>query len=138
MYGVIGTNTPSYLVAKAHDGDRIAVSLEPGNGEIARGTVLYKKSNGMYAPAAAADAVITKMLVILDETKDTGAAPESGDTAIADAAAAYRAGHFVDGTVKLKAGAELTDAVKVVLRAQGIVFEPMEGTEVFDNTVTGE
>ena len=131
MYGVIGTNTPDYLLAKAADGDRVAVSLKPGEGEITRGTVCYRTASGMYAPAAAAAAVITNDLVILDETIDTG--NSVGDDAVAEDAAAYRAGHFIESKVHLKSEAALTDAVKVVLRAQGIVFDPVVGTGTFPN-----
>lgn len=133
MYKVIGTNNPTCLAAKAKDGERIAIDLTPGKGEIARGTVLFREENGMYSPAAAADAVITKDLVILDETVDTGA--EAADGAIAPAARAYRKGHFVPGTVKLKNGAALTEAVMLVLRVQGMVFDPVVSTAEYDNTV---
>ena len=62
---------------------------------------------------------------------------EEGAEAVAEDAAAYRAGIFVDGAVKLAAGAALTDAIKVVLRGQNIVFDKKESVETFDNTVTG-
>ena len=99
--------------------------------------MLFKESNGLYSPAAAADAVATKNLVVIDETIDSGEAPASGETAVAETAAAYRAGHFVDGRVFLKNDVALTDAIKIVLRAQGIVFDPIMNTSTFDNTVTG-
>lgn len=137
MFETIGTNNPTYLLAKAEGADRIAISLEPGNGTVKRGTVLYMKNSKMYAPAAASNAVITNDLVILDETVDTGSAPGSGETAVAEDAAAYRAGHFIESYVKLASDAALTEAVKLVLRAQGIVFDPVVGTGKFDNTVAG-
>ena len=131
MFETIGTNNPTYLLAKAADGDKVAVSLEPGNGTINRGTVLYKKSNGMYAPAAAGNAIITNNLVILDETVDTG--NSLTDDSVAEDAAAYRAGHFIESRVKLASNADLTDAVKIVLRAQGMVFDPVVGTDAVEN-----
>lgn len=137
MFETIGTNNPTYLLAKAEGADRVAVSLEPGNGVIPRGTVLYKKGSKMYAPAAAANAVITNDLVILDATVDTGSAPASGETAVAEDAPAYRAGHFIESKVKLASDAAITEAIKIVLRAQGIVFDPVVGTGEFTNTVTG-
>lgn len=134
LFQSIGESNPTYLLSKAQGADKIGINLTPGKGTVKRGTVLFKESNGMYSPAAAADAVITKDLVILDEDIDTGSAPSSTATAIAETAAAYRAGHFVDGRVFLKNDGVLTDAIKIVLRAQGIVFEPiMDANSAFNN-----
>ena len=137
LYGTIGESNPTYLLAKAEGADKIGINIKPGNGTVKRGTVCFKESTGLYSPAAAADAVITKDLVILDETVVSGDAPASGSTAVAEAAAAYRAGHFVEGRVTLKNDTALTDAVKLVLRVQGIVFEPIVSASTFNNEVTG-
>lgn len=134
LYEKIGESKPSYLLAKAEGADPIGINLTPGQGTVKAGTVLFKESNGMYSPAAAADAVITKDLVVLSEEVDTGDAPDHDGAAIAETAVAYRAGHFVDGRVFLKSDAALTDAIKIVLRAQGIVFNQMDGvSNTFDN-----
>lgn len=136
LYEVIGTSTPKKLLADVN-ADPIAIPCEPGNGAITRGTLMYRKASGMWAPAAAANAVDTNMLAVINEDVGTGAAPASGVVAVAVDAAAYRAGTFINGTVTLAAGAALTDAIKVVLRKQGIVFDQDTTAAVFDNTVTG-
>lgn len=137
LYETIGTSNPSYLLADPQNADVIGIPMEPGNGTVARGTVVYRKSTGLWAPAAAAQAVITNQLAILDETVDTtGVATE--DFTISEDARAFRAGHFVAGKVKLAADAALTDAVIVVLRNQGIVFDQMVSNAAFDNTVASE
>ena len=74
---------------------------------------------------------------MLKEAVASGNAPASGVTAVAEDGLAYRAGCFIDGAVKLTAGAALTDAHKVILRQQGIVFDKKESTTTFTNTVTG-
>ena len=80
---------------------------------------------------------MTNQLVVLGEAVAAGSAPAAGVVAVAEDAKAYRAGIFVDGAVKLAAGAALTDAHKVVLRQQGIVFDKKESTADFTNSVTG-
>ena len=133
IYGKIGESKPDYLLSDPKDGDKIAVPMYPGNGVVKRGTLLFRESNGMYSPAAAADAVDNNSLVVLDETVDT----DVSET-IAENAAAYRAGHFVDGSVTLKNDGELTDAIKLTLRKQGIVFDVDENAAVFNNELAAE
>ena len=137
LYSVAGTSIPDQLLADPQGADVIAIPCKPGNGAIVRGTVMYREASGLYSPAAAANVVETNMLVVLNENVDTGAAPASGDKAVAEDAAAYRAGRFIDGRVKLAGDAALTDAHKVILRKQGIVFDVKEQTATFDNTVSG-
>ena len=137
LYEVIGTSAYANLLADPKGADVISIPCEPGNGEVAIGTVMYRKASGLYAPAAAAQIVATNQLVVLKDATATGSAPAAGATAVAEDAAAYRAGCFIDGAVKLAAGAALTDAHKAVLRGQGIVFDKKEDVAVFDNTVTG-
>ena len=98
---------------------------------------MERETTGLYSPAAAANVKADTQLVVLKETVDTGAAPGSGVTAVAEDAAAYRAGIFVDGAVKLANGAVLTDALKAVLRGQNIVFSKKESADTFQNTVSG-
>ncbi|MBQ8708511.1 MAG: hypothetical protein IJ523_10530 [Succinivibrionaceae bacterium] len=136
LYETIGTKNYKNLLAEPN-GDPIAIPCKPGNGSLAIGTLMYREASGMYSPAAAAQAIDANMLVVLGEDVDTGSAPASGETAVAEDALAYRAGTFIEGTVKLAAGAALTAAIKVVLRKQNIVFDQDTTAVEFDNTVTG-
>lgn len=138
LYGIIGTKEYGNLLADPQGADAIAIPCEPGSGNVKAGCLMYRKSSGLWAPAAVAQVVNTNMLAVLAEDVACGDAPESGKTAVAEEAKAYRAGRFIDGTVKLTADAALTDANKVVLRQQGIVFNVKESTATFTNTVTGE
>lgn len=137
IYDVIGTSTPVNLLADPQGADKIAIPCEPGNGDIPAGTLMYRKASGLWAPAAAAQVVNTNQLAVLKEAVASGNAPASGVTAVAEDGLAYRAGCFIDGAVKLAAGAALTDAHKVILRQQGIVFDKKQSTTTFTNTVTG-
>lgn len=137
LYKKIGESGYDQLLADPQGADVIAVPCEPGNGDIKRGTILYRKASGLWAPAAAAQIVNTNQLVVLNEDVATGNAPASGTTVTAEDVAAYRAGRFIDGRVTLAADAALTEAHKVILRQQGIVFDQKENTSTFTNTVTG-
>ena len=137
LYGKIGEKNPEYLLADPQGAEPIGIPCTPGQGVVKRGTVMFREDRGMYSPAASANVVNTNMLVVLSETVDTGSAPASGETAVAENAAAYRAGRFIDGKVFLTGDAALTAAHKVVLRQQGIVFNPMESTATFTNTASG-
>lgn len=130
LYSKIGESKYTNLLADPQDADVIAVDLEPGNGELKRGALLYRKANGMYAPAASGQITTNYMLAVLNEDVDTGATVEAG--AVAEAAAAYRAGRFIDGAVKLASGT-ITAAHKVVLNLMGIKFNVKEGAEDFAN-----
>ena len=132
LYETIGKSNPTYLLADPEGADAIGIPLEPGNGVVARGTVMARKETGLYAPAASAEVTETAMLCVLDETTDTDA-----DAKLAAEARAYRAAHLIDGRVTLKAGAALTSAHKVILRKQGLVFDRMESTtETYNNEKT--
>lgn len=137
LYEVIGTNNPSYLLAKPDNADVIGIPMEPGNGTVKRGTIVYRKASGLWAPAALANAVITNQLAILDETVDTTGLVGEEKT-VAEDARAFRGGHFVKGKVTLASDATVTAAVEVVLRAQGMVFDQMVSTATFDNTVDND
>lgn len=137
LYGTIGTRSYANLLADPQGADVISIPCKPGNSTVAAGTVMYREATGLYSPAASANVTAANQLVVLKEDVETGDAPESGKTATAEDAAAYRAGCFVDGAVKLAAGAALTAAHKAVLRGQGIVFDKAESVETFNNTVTG-
>lgn len=132
MYGVIGNYDPSYLLADPMHCNKIAISVEPGNGVVARGTVMYRKDSGMYAPAAAGDVVATNDLVVIDSEVDSDA-----DVAIAEDAAAYRRAHLITGRVLLADGTAIAAEQAIVLRMQGIVCDPMDDwtkdEQIFDN-----
>ena len=102
LFEVIGRSIPGYLLADPQGAELIAIPCEPGNGVIKRGTVVYRKSNGMYA--AAANAQVTEN------------------------ARAYRAGRLIYGKVTLASDAALSAANMVVLRGQNIVFDQMDAT----------
>lgn len=134
MYETIGTQTYPDLLADVHNIDTFAINMEPGNGTVKRGTIVYRKSNGFWAPAEAANAVITNQLAVLDETIDTtGIVGE--ESTIAEVARAFRAGTFITGKVTLANDAAVTASVAVVLREQGILFDQMVGGATFDNSV---
>ncbi len=128
LYEVIGTNNPEYLLADPQGADIIAVSCEPGNGTVKRGTVMYRKDNGMYAPADTGNVTASNMLVVLDESVNTNA-----NMAVAEDARAYRAGRLIYGKVTLASDAALSAANIAVLRGQGIVFDRMDTAETFAN-----
>jgi len=128
LYGVVGRNDPSYLLADPVGADPIAIPCEPGNGKIDRGTLMYKGADGLYVPAGTNDVVPTvvddelveKSLVVLDEDVDTDAVDD-----IHEVARAFRAGHMIAGRVKLKGGAAITPEMLLTLRKQNIVFDQM-------------
>lgn len=128
LYSKIGESSPTYLLADPQGADVIAISCKPSNGTVKRGTVMYREANGMWSPAAAANAVAANQLAVLDETVDTTAS-----ATIAEDARAFRAGRFIKGKVTLAADAAVTADVEVVLRTQGIVFDPMVSNETFNN-----
>lgn len=136
LYEVIGQSEARQLLADPQGADRIAVPLTPGKGNLPAGTVLFRETNGMYSPAASADCVTTNFLAVLAEDMDTGETVEPG--AVAEDAVAYRAGIFANGKVFLASKAALSEANKVVLRKQGIVFDRTDApADAFDNsTVT--
>lgn len=132
LYETIGIRNYADLLADERNAEAIAINMEPGNGIVKRGTVVYRKNTGFWAPAAADNAVITNQLAVLDETVDTTGIVGAGTTTAA-VARAFRSGNFITGKVTLAADAAVTDAVAATLRTQGIVFDQMVGGETFDN-----
>ena len=133
LYKKIGESNPTYLLSDPQGADKIAIPCKPGNGVVGRGTLMFREDNGMYSPAAAADVVATKSLVVLDETVDTDA-----NASIAEDAAAYRAGRMIAGKVLLGDGSAPNAAAALVLRQQGIVLNQMMDTAPeFNNEVGG-
>ena len=131
LYGVVGTSNPDYLLSDPQGADIIAIPCTPGKGVIKRGTVMFRESNGMWSPAASANISTSNQLAILNVDVDTDANP-----AVAEDAAAYRAGRFINGRVKYDNSGTLTavtEAHKVVLRLEGIVFDMADNAAGFDN-----
>lgn len=137
IYGKIGEAQYVNLLADPTGAEPIAVSLTPGNGAIAAGTVIYREEAGTWAPAKSENVTNQNQLAVLKDAAETGQKPGHGLTAVAPDAVAYRAGRFIDGKVKLAESGTLTAAHKVTLRQQGIVFDQSEGAATFDNKVTG-
>lgn len=143
LYGVIGQSTPEHLLADPMNGHPIAIPVEPGSGALDRGTLMYRKSTGFWAPAATANVVDTNMFAVLNEAVDGGSAPASGETAVAENAAAYQTGRFISGKVLYynTSGSKYdvpTLAMEAVLAGQGIFFDhSAESAPEFTNSVTG-
>ena len=137
LFGTIATHEPSYLLASNFDTDAIAISVEPGNGIVPAGAVMYKKSGVLYAPAAAANIVEANNLVVLRDDVDT-----TTSETVAAAAAAYRKAKFLNGKVLVKSGdtyEAISAAQAVILRKQNLELSPFDDwtTEAVeaDNTV---
>ena len=133
LYSVIGRNDPMYLLADPHGADKITIPMEPGNGTVARGTVMFRAANGMYKPATAADVVDTKYLAVLNEVVDT-----EENATVAENGDAFRAGRLLAPKVLLTDGTKVTRDQALILRKQGIVLEQFddwtEPLPEFDNT----
>ena len=131
LYGVVGTSNPDHLLSDPQGADIIAIPCTPGKGVVKRGTVMFRESNGMWSPAASANISTSNQLAILNVDVDTDANP-----AVAEDAAAYRAGRFINGRVKYDNSGTLTavtEAHKVVLRLEGIVFDVADNASGFNN-----
>jgi len=136
MFQKIGESPLTRQNADPRGAEIIGVPMEAGNGTIARGTVIYRKASGLWAPAAAANVIAANELAIINEECDTTGDAASETVTVGPDAAAYRAGRFWDGCVKLTEDGEVTDAMKVILRTQGIVFLSGSDAAEFDNGVT--
>lgn len=138
LFGTIGTYAPGYLLATNTNTDAIAISVEPGNGTVPAGAVMYRKTGVLYAPAAAANIAEENNLVVLRDDVDT-----TTSATVAVAAAAYRKANFIAGKVLVKNGDNyeaITAAQSVILRKQGLTLSPMDDWSgdavVADNTVS--
>ena len=138
LFGTIGAHEPSYLLTTNNETDAIAISVEPGNGTVPAGAVMYRKTGVLYAPAAAANIAEANNLVVLRDDVDT-----TTSATVAVAAAAYRKANFIAGKVLVKNGDNyeaITAAQSVVLRKQGLTLSPMDDWSgdavVADNTVS--
>lgn len=131
LYNVIGQSNMTNLLADPQGADVIAINCEPGNGELAAGQLMKRKATGLYAPAGTSDISANNYLVVLKTAVDTGDSV-TGAT-VAEDAAAYRAGRFIDGKVILASNGTMTAAHKLILRQQGIVFNVSDGAEGIEN-----
>lgn len=118
LYDTIGQKTESNLLADPQGAEKIVVPLLPGQGEYKAGTLLYRTAEGYWKYAASGQINNSYQLAVLKEDVDTG--DEAG---ISEDGIAYRAGRFINGKVILKGGGTLSEAHKIVLRGQGIVFD---------------
>ena len=124
LYGVLGTKGTQELLAGGGD-NPVGISMEPGNGIVPAGALIYRKSGGLFAPAQAAQLDGSKELLVLRDEIDT-----TTNAGIAAAAAAYEGGVFLAGKVLLFDGSTTYEAVSgtyaLVLRQQGITFRPFD------------
>lgn len=111
----------------------VAVSMEPGNGIVPYGAVIYRKSGVLYAPAQSGQMDGSKELLILESDVDT-----TTNAGIAVAAKAYESGAFLAGSVKIYDGSSEYVAVNaaqaLVLRQQNIVLRPFDNWDEDDVT----
>lgn len=131
LFGTIEKKENKYLLATG-EARGVAISLEPGNGVIPFGAILYCKSGVLYAPAQSAQMDGSKELLILADTVDT-----TTNAGIAVAAKAYEEGVFLAGAVKLYDGSDygdITAAQALILRQQNITFRPFDNWETDDVT----
>ena len=123
LYGTIGQSEVKDLLVG--EGKPVAVNLEPGSAVIPYGTLIYRKSSGLYAPAAAGQISDSYNLLVLANDADV-----TTNAGIAIAAKAYERGCFKAGTVKKADGNGGYEAVSaaeaIVLRDFGITFSPFD------------
>lgn len=134
LFETAGNTIKSNLLADPVGADKIVIPVDPGSGTVNRGTIMYRKTTGLWAPATSGDVVITNQFAILDETVIAGAG-EGEESKVAEDANAYRSGTFINGNVTLADAAAVTEAHKVVLLRQGIKFDHKVETAEFDNNV---
>lgn len=137
LYSNIGQKADANLLADPQGAVKITVPLTPGKGEIAVGTLVYRKANGFWEPAATAQMDGSAELAVIREAVDTG----SVATGIAEDGLCYRAGRFINGTVKYYNTTATkyeapTAAMKLQLRKLGIVFDKATTDAEFNNEVT--
>lgn len=133
LYEVIGSKGFNPLLADTAGASVIAIPCEPGNGDLDVGTLMYRKSSGLWAPAESGQVSTSYMLAVLNENVKTGSATDLPAGVVAEVAAAYRMGCFINGKVHLKSNGTVTEAHKVVLKLGGIVFNHEMENGTFDN-----
>lgn len=128
LYGKIGENLPMELLEDVTGLNKIAVPVEPGNGVIPAGMILYRKSTGLWAPAEDDQITANYALCVLGQEVDTDA-----NMTVAEDVYAFIHGNFIRGKVVLKNDDTITAALELVLRQQGIVIKPMADGKEFTN-----
>ena len=133
LYKTIGQKTEKNLLADPN-AEKIVVPMLPGQGELSAGTLIYRDSTGYWKPAATSQVSESYELAVLGEDIDTG----SDAAAVAEDAIAYRAGRFVYANVvyyntSASKYDNVTDAMKLALRLEGIKFDKTTLDGEFDN-----
>lgn len=120
LYKTIGQSVPETL--EAGGGKQVAISMEPGNGTVKHGTVLYRKSNGFYAPAAAGNITDDSILVLLVNDTDTDQSEN-----VATPAAVYISGEMLYKDVVLADGVTTLNAAQAhIMRKLGFILAPLD------------
>ena len=124
LFGTIGQSDVKGLLATGNS-RAVAVSLEPGSVTLPAGALIYRKSSGLYALAAAAQISASYNLLVLADAADI-----STNAGIAIAAKAYESGCFKAGKALKDDGNSGYEAVSaaeaIVLRQFGITFAPFD------------
>ena len=124
LFGTIGQSDVKDLLATGNSRP-VAVSLEPGSVTLPAGVLIYRKSSGLYALAAAAQISASYNLLVLADDVDI-----STNAGIGVAAKAYESGCFKAGKVLKDDGNSGYEAVSaaeaIVLRQFGITFSPFD------------
>lgn len=128
LFDTIGTKTYANLLADPEGANKIAVPVQPGQGKLLPGCLLYRNGN-MWLKATTSQISTSYALAVLADEVDTDA-----NLLIAEDAAAYIAGKFIRGKVFLAAGDTITAAYELVLRLEGITLEPMDNGAESVNT----
>ena len=131
LYEKIGEKGYESLLYDPKGANKVALPLEPGNGEIERGQIVYRKSSGMWAPASTSELTTNYSLAVLDENVNTNA-----NLGVAEDADAYLAGNFIRGKVTVTSNGTITAAHELVLRMQGIYLNAKEGATFENRRVT--
>lgn len=134
LFSTVDTFDAKELLAEA-GGTLQTIVLKPGSGDVKRGTVLVRDSDGFYGPAAASAVTASAMMAVLCEDKSTGDTA-SGEGIVANA---YTKGVFLKNKLLLASSADVTLAVLAVLNNAGIETRQSIAAngalEQFDNTV---
>lgn len=130
LFSTIATKTYKNLLADPRGADLITVPVYPVDSELKAGSLLYRNSAGLWQALAASSIATDVDIVVLMEDVP------ANTTAIATDATVARAGRFIDGAVKGTGSDTLTAAQKLILRKQGIVFDPDTTVGTFANAYT--
>lgn len=130
LFQTLGNKTYKNLLADPRGADLITVPVYPNAAALNAGALLYRDSTGLYKPIATGSVATDVDMVVLMEDLPIN------DTAVSTNATAARAGKFIDGAVTVTGATSLTAAQKLILRKQGIVFDPDTTVGTFENAYT--